>query len=179
MKILTLIRHAKSSWDQPGLDDIDRPLNPRGRHDAPLMGSVLARRGFAPDRFFTSPALRALRTAQAIAAALGRPASWIRLDDRWYHRQSKGLLDVLRSLAPELQWVACVGHNPALTELVNRLAGKKVDNVPTAGIVQLHFEIDQWTQLGQVRALRMEIDFPKNHYGPRQQGQAVSHTGNK
>jgi len=165
MKILTLIRHAKSSWDHPGLEDIDRPLNPRGRKDAPLMGSVLARQGFAPQRFISSPALRALRTAEAIVAALGRPASAITLDDRWYRFDAAGLLEVLRSLSPKLRWVACVGHNPALTDLARGLGAQDLDNLPTGAAAQLHFETDDWQRIGVVKACQVKIDRPRNHYG--------------
>jgi len=172
MKTLTLIRHAKSSWAYPGLDDMDRPLNERGRKDAPLMGMVLARRGFAAQRLINSPALRALRTAQAIATALDRPLSWIQLDERWYHLQADALLEAIRSLPPEWDWVACVGHNPALADLANRLAARAVDHVPTCAVVQLRFETVDWTALGRVKACALYCDWPKKHYCNGQPGQA-------
>jgi len=161
MKQLILIRHAKSSWCHPDLEDMDRPLNPRGRRDAPLMGRVLAKRGFAPQRLITSPALRALRTAEAVAAALGRPESWIGLDARFYHLDAGALLKVIGDLPVAADWVACVGHNPALTDLVNRLTDQQVDNVPTCGVVEMAFETSHWKGLGQVKACRVDIDFPK------------------
>lgn len=171
MKTLTLIRHAKSSWQYPGLADMDRPLNERGRTDAPLMGRVLARRGFAAQRLVTSTALRALRTAEAIAAALGRPSSWIGLDERWYHLEVDALIEVIRSFPPELDWVACVGHNPALADLANRLGAERLDHVPTGAVVQLRFKTDDWTALGSVKACEVDSDWPKNHYRNGQAGQ--------
>jgi phosphohistidine phosphatase len=170
MKILTLIRHAKSSRDYPGLDDIDRPLNARGRSDAPLMARVLAGRNFAPDRLYSSPALRALRTAQAVAAAIDYAEGHIVLDSRWYQLEADGLLSVLQALEPPLEWVACVGHNPALTDLVNLLSPRRLENIPTCGIVELRFDTDSWHQLGRIHADRMLLDLPKTHRPPSSQG---------
>ena len=131
MKILTLIRHAKSSWKYGGLDDLDRPLNRRGNRDAPLMGDILAARDCRPDVIHTSPALRALRTAEAIAAGIGYPQQRIVLDERLYHADTHDMLDVIQSLDESLGWVACVGHNPGFTETASYLARRRFAHVPT------------------------------------------------
>ncbi len=163
MKILTLIRHAKSSWKHSGLDDLDRPLNRRGQRDGPLMGDVLAAKGFSPDTIFTSPALRALRTAEAIAAAIQYPEERIVLDTRLYHADTDDLLEVLQSMAQPFDWIACVGHNPGLTELANYLGRKRFDNVPTCGVVEMRFELDRWVDIDRVAPQRLDFDFPKKH----------------
>jgi phosphohistidine phosphatase len=163
VKTLTLIRHAKSSWDVPGLDDVDRPLSRRGRRDAPLMGLVLAGRGFAPEIIMASPALRALRTAEALAAAIAYPVPRIVLDPRLYQADSEGLLQVVRSMDSGLEWVAWVGHNPGLTELAHRLARRRLDNVPTCGVVEMRFASEGWTDIGRSRPKTFDFDFPKQH----------------
>jgi phosphohistidine phosphatase len=163
MKTLTLIRHAKSSWKYPGLDDADRPLSPRGRRDVSVMAKVLADRGFSPQIVISSPALRALRTAEVIAGAVGYPLSRIVIDSRWYLTSAEDLLFALRSCDPSLRWVACVGHNPEFTDLVEGLSPQPVANVPTCGVVEMEFDINTWKGIGKKKASRMDFDFPKNH----------------
>ena len=166
MKVLTLIRHAKSSWKYPGLDDIDRPLNRRGNRDAPLMGDVLGARGCRPEAVFTSPALRALRTAQAIAAGIQYPQQAIVLDGRLYHADTDDLLDVVKSTDESLAWIACVGHNPGLTDLANYLGRQRVDNVPTAGVVEIRFGCDRWDDIDRIEPKNVDFDYPKQHRLP-------------
>ncbi|MBI5897232.1 MAG: histidine phosphatase family protein [Desulfobacterales bacterium] len=163
IKTLSLIRHAKSSWKFPGLADADRPLSNRGRHEAALMGRALAERGFTPDRWFSSPALRALRTAEAIAGAVGWPIARIALEHRLYERSSEEMLALLRAMDDNAAWVACVGHNPELTDLAYRLASKNIANVPTCGVVEMRFAMDRWQALGQSEPISVSFDFPKNH----------------
>lgn len=163
VKILSLIRHAKSSWEFSGLEDVDRPLNARGRREAALMGRALAARGFAPDHWISSTALRALRTAEILAAAVDWPVSRIILDNGLYHPNTDELLTLLRRLAPAAAWVACVGHDPALTDLARLLSKADIAKVPTCGVVEMRFAIDGWEQLGQGKPLSFSIDFPKNH----------------
>jgi phosphohistidine phosphatase len=164
MKTLTLIRHAKSSWKYPGLADYDRPLNKRGRQDAAMMAARLAARGFAPRRILTSPALRALRTAEAMAAANDLPSQRIEITPLIYGGGVQDLLQLIRELAPDETWVALVGHNPEFTSLACRLSGRSIENVPTCGVVESQFETDRWQQIGVdgVAACRFDFDFPKN-----------------
>jgi phosphohistidine phosphatase len=166
MRTLTLIRHAKSSWSFPGLDDQDRPLNRRGQRDAPLMGRVLAVRGFHPDLICTSLALRALRTAETIAQAVDYPVPRILLDPRLYHGDSDDLLKWVQSLDDRYPWVAGVGHNPGLNDLVDRLAREAPANVPTCGVVEMGFACDRWADVGRDRLDAFDFDFPKRHAAP-------------
>ena len=98
MKKLVLIRHAKSSWKNPGLRDFDRPLNKRGKADAPEMGRRLALRSLMPDRLLSSPAKRAIRTAEIIAGAIGFPAGRISRMDRLYGAGVAELIGILQGL---------------------------------------------------------------------------------
>ncbi|TMH58242.1 MAG: histidine phosphatase family protein, partial [Betaproteobacteria bacterium] len=124
MKTLFLIRHAKSSRDDPALADKDRPLNDRGQRDAPKMGKRLAKRHVAPDLILSSPATRALKTAQIIAKKLDYKRKNILVNDRLYAVEASELLDVLRKLGDAVECAMLVGHNPELTELAHRLSSK-------------------------------------------------------
>jgi phosphohistidine phosphatase len=163
VKTLSLIRHAKSSWKYPGLDDRDRPLNARGVRDSALMGMVLSQRGFSPARMMTSPALRAIRTAEAIASAIGYPVTDLILDRRLYHAGPSQLLGLVKTFEDELEWVACVGHNPGFTELVNQLVGNGPDNVATCAIAEIRFHSAHWNDVGPESVVSFEMDKPKNH----------------
>jgi len=161
MRRLTLIRHAKSSHRDPGVDDFDRPLNARGRRDAREMGRRLAAANVRPDLIVSSPAERAARTCEAIAEQLGYAASRIVFDRALYLASSGGMLEVTRALDEGSRHVTLVGHNPGLTEFVNVLADTAIENVPTAGIVRLELDVDDWREAGPACAELIDFDYPK------------------
>ena len=161
MKRLVLIRHAKSSWNNPGLRDFDRPLNKRGKVDAPEMGRRLALRSLMPDRLLSSPAKRAIRTAEIIAGAIGFPAGRISRMDRLYGAGVTDLLDILRELNDGDDIVYLVGHNPGLTDLINSISSDFLDNLPTCGVFCADFEISSWQETGRHRGTRVFVDVPK------------------
>src|SRR5690242_21738198 len=117
MKTLFLIRHAKSSWDDTALPDKDRPLNDRGKRDAPKMGKRLAKRDVKPDLILSSPAKRALTTAKIIAKKLEYKFTDIVVNDRLYAGAAHDLLNVIHRLGDRPKRVILFGHNPELTEL--------------------------------------------------------------
>lgn len=162
MKILTLVRHAKSSWKDPDLADHERPLNKRGERDAPEMGRRLAARGRCPDLMVTSPAVRAKVTAETVAEAVGYRVEDIVEDERIYEANAGELLEVIRELDDSHHHVMLFGHNPGFTHLVNRLAEDAVDNVPTCGVVQLEHVGESWSEVGRLGSMSMEFDYPKN-----------------
>jgi phosphohistidine phosphatase len=147
MKTLYLVRHAKSSWDKPGLADADRPLNERGKRDAPEMGRRLAARGVDPDALLSSPAKRARSTARRIAEAMDRPKDSVRCDERLYVFSDAPLLEFVRALDEALQRPMLFGHNPAMTDLANRLGDTTIDNIPTCGVVCLALNVDSWNNV--------------------------------
>lgn len=163
MKNLVVIRHAKSSWDEPALSDIDRPLSKRGRRDAPLMGGILRARGLVPDRIVSSPARRARKTAKLIAREIGYDAEAIDLRDGIYMDGVPALLALVQSLDDAWQRVYLIGHNPDLTELVNRLADENIDNLPTCGIASIEFEVDSWVHIMAGAGRLALFDYPKRH----------------
>jgi phosphohistidine phosphatase len=164
MKALTLIRHAKSSWADPGIADIDRPLNDRGKSDAPMMGRRLASIGFAPDLVLSSPARRARRTAKAIIHELASTPA-LGIEPALYLATPDEMLELIRSFGSSLAHVAMVGHNPGLTDLANRLGSTRIDNVPTTGVVRLELDVDAWSDAGPGRGRVADFDFPKKASG--------------
>lgn len=159
MKTLILVRHAKSSWKKP-LPDHLRPLNKRGQRDAPMMGERLARREIEPDAIITSPATRALVTAEVIAQEIGHPRDEIRIDERLYGASAFELLEIIQELDDYLDCVMLLGHDPGLTDLANDL-GCDIDNVPTCGVVELEFDTDSWALIDDVDPTRIDFDYPK------------------
>jgi phosphohistidine phosphatase len=153
---LTLVRHAKSSWKDSSLSDRDRPLNGRGKRDAPLMASWLAGREPHYDALLSSPAKRARRTSLALCEALFVPKASLIVDDDLYTFDGGRLLDALRRLDPSWQNVLVVGHNPAITEALDCLCDCAIDNVPTCGIADMEIRVDSWKELragcGELRA---------------------------
>jgi len=159
-KLLTVIRHAKSGSSGPGTDDFDRPLNRRGRRDAPEMGRRIAEWPDPPSLFVASPARRAAETAEAIAARL-EPAPEIAWDRALYLAAADTLLDTVFGLDPGHAHAALLGHNPGITDFVNRLANADIENVPTCGVVRLEFTIDDWRRAQPGRARLIDFDYPK------------------
>jgi phosphohistidine phosphatase len=160
MKTLFLVRHAKSSRDDPTLPDRDRPLDDRGRRDAPKMGKRLARRDMKPDLLVSSPALRALTTAQLIAEEIGFKRKDIVVDDRLYASSPDALLAVIRALDNKLDRVMLFGHNPEFSDLAHRLSSKIVD-MPTSAVAEYHFDTKAWSDVGEVDPVKAILDSPK------------------
>jgi phosphohistidine phosphatase len=163
MKNLIVIRHAKSDRNLSSLADMDRPLNDRGRHDAPLMGSVLKLRGIEPDSIVTSPAKRALETAELIAEAVGYDKAGIVVRDCIYLEEVPALVELIRSFENLHDTVCLIGHNPHLSELVVRLTGENVGSLPTCGIAAIEFPVDAWTYILAGSGRLVFFDFPKRH----------------
>ena len=161
MKTLTLIRHAKSSRKNPGLADYDRPLNKRGKRDAPMMGRRLAERGFDAGLIMTSPAARAVATAEAIAEEIEYPLTEIIANERLYGADQFELLEVIRGIDDSLDEVVLVGHNPGLTDLVDYLSAHPIGNVPTCGIVELVLDVESWALIDRIRPVNVDFDYPR------------------
>jgi phosphohistidine phosphatase len=161
VKQLILIRHAKSSLKHVGMDDFDRPLNPRGERDAPSMGERLSRAGAAPDVIVSSAARRAADTARMIAEQLGRDPAELVLDSDLYLAAPPELLEAVRRLEPRIEHAALVAHNPGITDFVNALAGTYIDNVPTCGVARLRLDIEEWRNADAGCAELLDFDYPK------------------
>ncbi len=163
MKKLFLIRHAKSSWDDISLNDFDRPLNERGKKNAPMMGEVLASKKILPDLIISSPAKRASKTAQIIAEKLGYKSKHIIYAREIYEANVKILLALVTSIDKKYDCVMLFGHNPALTDFLNYLTDTNIINIPTCGIAQINFHTHDWREISKDTGELVYFDVPKNY----------------
>ncbi|MFK8104627.1 MAG: histidine phosphatase family protein [Saprospiraceae bacterium] len=164
MKTVYLIRHAKSSWSDSTLRDVDRPLNPRGLRDAPVMASILlAKEGKVPDLLVSSPANRAFTTATFFAEAFGIEDAKIQVVPKIYEAYTNDIFEVIGGLEETVQTVCIFGHNPTMTSLANMFAGEYIPNVPTCGILKLNSTAEQWTDFSTNNTERVAFHFPKQY----------------
>jgi phosphohistidine phosphatase len=164
MKRLIVVRHAKSSWDEPSMRDFDRPLNGRGEKDAPRMAKRLKEKEVHPSIVLTSPAVRAAATCEKFCDVLNFPREQIRQEKKLYHGSEETLFDILKTvkdLKDDEEVVMLFGHNPGLTEFVNTLLNEDIENVPTCGIVSCEINISTWQDLQPGCGELEYFDFPK------------------
>lgn len=162
MKTLTILRHAKSSWNQPGLADFDRPLNSRGQRDAPAMGQRMKAADIRPSLIVSSPAVRAWSTAKLVANELTYPAEFLQREPDLYHAGKGDLFDVIARQDEGFNSIIVVGHNPGLTDLTNDLVPGLTSNLPTAGYVSILLDTETWDLRARKSAELVEYDYPKN-----------------
>lgn len=165
MKILYLVRHAKSSWKDVSLRDFDRPLNKRGYADAPFMAEILQKLMVKVDAIVSSSALRTRTTAELIAPYLGFPMKNITYDERIYESSDRNLLKILREMPNSINNLILIGHNPSLTSLANLLADSYVYNIPTTGIYAIKFDCNTWEEVGNVKGEFLFFEYPKKYKG--------------
>lgn len=163
MKYLYLVRHAKSSWDYPELSDFERPLNKRGKVNAPEMGLRLASRNLQLDAIVSSPANRAINTARAIADRIDFLPGNIIEDEAVYHASYPELVNIINDFPVEWKSAMLVGHNPGFTDLANYLKEPdyRIGNVPTCGVVAIEFTTNQWNNIKKNSGRMLFFDYPK------------------
>ena len=161
MKILTIVRHAKSSWNDTSLSDRKRPLNKRGERDAPIMGKRISDHGIRPSLIVTSPATRAWKTAKIIAHELNYPKEFLQREDHLYLASRDEILDIIVAQDNGFNNLMVVGHNPGLTDLVNFLQPGLTINLPTAGVVSVQFDQDNWNFFERPVTELLVHDWPK------------------
>lgn len=161
MKTLTLVRHAKSSWKDTGLSDRERPLNKRGERDAPIMGRRAAEAGLRPSQIISSPAVRAWTTAKVFAKALNYPIEFLQREDGLYLASLDNLLDVVATQDPGFNNLMLFGHNPGMTDFANYLVPGITSNLPTAGIISVEIDSDNWMLYDRPRTELVLHDYPK------------------
>ncbi len=162
MKLLTIVRHAKSSWGDPALGDHDRPLNERGQRVAPLMGEILADRIGRPDVVVSSTALRARTTAGIVAAKLGYADHDIIEERQVYHASPTELLKVLRELDESHGSAIIFGHVPGVHELTRTLCrDTEIPHFPTCAASLIELDIDYWGEIDAACGRLVEFLVPK------------------
>lgn len=163
MKKLYLIRHAKSSWKEMGVDDFLRPLNKRGKRDLPYMAKRLKSFGIKPDLILSSPALRAKSTAEGIAQIVEYNKKEIVFEDSLYSSTYTNYRYLLDSLDEKYNEVFIIAHNPEITEVGERLSGAILTNIPTCAIVCIEFDVDSFKKIEEESGKVLFFDYPKKH----------------
>lgn len=147
-KKVLLMRHAKSSWNNPGLRDFDRPLNKRGKRDAPRMGKYLKELQLIPDQIFSSPAQRAKSTILKVIDELGLPVSKITWDENLYFNGSHSYINAIRNAQDSSEIIMTVGHNPMTEDTISELSDDtSTKRIKTATIACFEFKADSWKDI--------------------------------
>lgn len=165
MKKLYLVRHAKSDWSNPSLDDFDRPLNLRGKKNAPFMGKILKKKKIKPDLIISSPAYRARETARKIAKKI-RYLDEIMYNEHLYEASLKEILEIVTFIEDEYDEVFIVGHNPGLNTLAFYLVDFN-ENIPTSGILEIEFDSQTWREISKKNAKLVSFEYPKKNYAKK------------
>ncbi|MBU1658438.1 histidine phosphatase family protein [bacterium] len=161
MKKLYIIRHAKSDWEDLSLSDFERPLNKRGKKNAPFMSKILKQKGVLPDAILSSPALRAKTTAQLFAKGIDFKKNII-YKENMYEADTGQLREILMMLSDADNKVFLFGHNPGFNMLVESFVNFH-ENIPTCGIVEIAFECKKWSQINASNAKLISFDYPKKY----------------
>lgn len=163
MKTLYLVRHAKSSWKYPNLDDFERPLNKRGRKSAPIMGKILKKLKVTPDLVISSPANRAAMTARIIAASINYPLENIRYSEAIYEFSENTLIHVVKQIDDAVNKAMVVGHNPAINGLADYIGDQPIGNIPTCGAICVELDISSWAKINEHCGKLKFFEFPRKH----------------
>lgn len=161
MKTLYLLRHAKSSWDDPELKDFERPLSERGLGDVPVMAARFKSRSSSPDCIISSPAVRAKTTAKLMGEGIGFPSDDIASNPELYFAGSGMFLKAASLVDEGCDSAMLVGHNPAITEFANAMANSDIENIPTCGLVEISLDIGNWADIEMGSGSLVEFDYPK------------------
>ena len=160
MKTLLLLRHAKSSWDDPELQDFERPLNQRGRRAAPLIGRFMQQQAFVPNLILSSPAERARQTIALIVEAAHLEGE-LRYDERIYEASAESLLEVVAQAEDRFAVLLLVGHNPGLEDLLLLLSGE-TRRMPTAALAAIIFDTEKWSKVNEGKGHLKSLTTPKD-----------------
>ncbi|MBC7872761.1 MAG: histidine phosphatase family protein [Ferruginibacter sp.] len=161
MKTLLLVRHAKSDWGDPSLDDFDRPLNSRGKKDAPEMAQRLRDKKVKIDAFIASPAKRAKKTAVIFASAYKKDKADIIFKDELYGAGEDEFKDVVNKAGNKFDSIAIFSHNPGITDFANLLTETRIDNIPTCGVCAIKADCSSWKDFMTAKKEFLFFDYPK------------------
>lgn len=163
MKIITLVRHAKSSWDNPDWSDLERPLNKRGLADAPFLADKISKKKNKPEKIYSSPANRALTTAKEYAKAFDYKLDDIIVEKGIYDYGKRHIINIIKALDNEINDVMFFGHNPDITSLSSYFSGEFFDNVPTCGTLCVEFDCNNWEEVTNINGKIVFYEFPKKY----------------
>jgi phosphohistidine phosphatase len=161
VKTVFIIRHAKSDQSFFG-NDFERPLNERGKNDAPMMAKRLKHKQVAIDAFVSSPAKRAKKTAEFFAKEYGKDENDILFISALYHAPAPVFYEVISTMPDDLAAIAVFAHNPGITNFINSLAeDTSIDNMPTCGIFSVRADIANWKEFAKAKKEFVFFDYPK------------------
>lgn len=161
MKTLILVRHAKSDWGNPSLSDFDRPLNERGKRDAPVMAKRLLDKKIKIDQIIASPAKRAARTAKYFAEAFGIKKDKIDFKEKLYLAEPAAFYGAIGKANDKHQCIALFSHNFGITDFANMLTNTRIDNIPTCGVFAVNADCNKWEDFKEAKKEFLFFDFPK------------------
>lgn len=161
MKRIAISRHAKSSWDNLSMLDIDRPLNKRGLRDSPIMANHLLNSGFIPNQIFTSPSLRTKETSQYFIDEYQIDDNNIHIEKKLYLGSEYDYIDTMYGIDNDINCIMMFGHNPGITDIANICSDDLITNVPTSGILILEMKIDKWVEADWNNTTLLTIYAPK------------------
>lgn len=164
MKTLVIIRHAKSDWSDPHITDIERPLNKRGKRDAPFMASLLKEKGVVPELILTSPAQRAMQTVKYFVEEFKFDKSKILVREEIYTMGALAIRKLLSQIDDAHNTVFLFGHNPDLTSLANQLMDMFIENIPTTGVVCIDFDFESWKDILMKKGKLRFFEYPKKYF---------------
>lgn len=159
MKTLYVLRHAKSSWDDPSQTDFERPLNPRGLKAAPFIGELMAKKGFTPSVIVSSPAMRAKTTARLVKGS-GQLSTEIVLEKSIYEASPNALRQVVSEISDDHISALLVGHNPGIEGFIRYLTGQ-LEPMPTAALAVIELNIERWNEINDGRGQLLNVYRPK------------------
>jgi len=161
-KTLLIIRHAKSSWDIGTLNDFERPLNDRGKRDAPEMAKRLIDKKIEIDAFVSSPAKRAKKTAELFCEAYGEKTGKILFVTKLYHAAPEDFFETISALDDSFETVAVFSHNPGITAFVNELTDTvQIDTMPTCSVFAIQVQSNKWANFSKAKKKFLFFDYPK------------------
>ena len=163
MKKIFLLRHAKSSWKDFSLSDIERPLNNRGKHDAPMMAERFLKRNIPIDLIISSSSRRTADTAKIFSNII-QSKTHIQKTDALYEASSYNILNCIHQIEDNCNNIIVVCHNPGITNFANYLSDYFIENIPTTGIVGFSFD-KNWKNLKEKSCSFLFFDYPKKYLG--------------
>ena len=161
MKTLILVRHAKSSWDEAGMDDAERPLNERGKKDAPEMAKKLNSKKINIDAFVSSPAKRARQTCKYFAKEFDLKKKNVVREPKLYEAGEESFYEVIEGFRNKWDSVAIFSHNPGITSFANSLTENRVDDMPTCSVFAVKVNADKWKEFRTAKKEFLFFDYPK------------------
>ena len=159
MKKLIIVRHSKSSWKDMSLSDFNRPLNGRGKSDGPRMADYLKSKINKIDYLHSSSSVRTFETSKYFINQI--QFGKVEYDDSLYHSSATSILNMISNYSADYQSVMIIAHNPGLTNLINNITNISLDNLPTTGIAEIEFNINDWSKLSYKNSNLIDLKFPK------------------